>query len=338
MANMTVTQLLKAIAKAQNGLFGEAEMRTYTHSLNALLLGAENELFRNIGNLKMSDEQPTTAILFNRNSIASGTSKSATHSAAAFADTFEKDIAYVKRVQTFKVSQKQADNNQFGYQEILNHNIKNALINLYEDISAFNVAYIDTNRTQVGIDSLLEFDDVTNFQFDVVAGDEDNLFEYLKSSMRKNKYRPTYDMVGDQKNAAEFRRIGAQGGGNSTNLSYTIPGYDYVEEEQIANSALGLGYVWQKGMVAMSTWNEPLNRRGQGSPGDNDGMFTTFREPAFGMLLDLHVIRSIVDTSGSDGNVQDSVDEYELSAIFTTQAAFESTSDATPIFKVVQGA
>ena len=70
MANMTATQLLKAIAKSQNGIFGEAEMRTYTHSLLGMLVGNENEVFRNLNGLKKSDEQPTTAILFNRNSIA----------------------------------------------------------------------------------------------------------------------------------------------------------------------------------------------------------------------------------------------------------------------------
>jgi hypothetical protein len=338
MANMTATQLLKAIVKSQNGIFGEAEMRTFEHSLTGLLLGSQNEVFQGLNTMKLSDEQPTKAILFNRVDIASGTAKAAAHTAAGFADTFEKDIAYVKRVQKFKVSYKQADNNQFGYQEILNHNIKNALINLYEDISAYNVAWLDTNRTQVGVDSLLLFDETTDDQFEVLAADKDNFFEYLKSSMRKNKYRPMYDMVGDQKNAAEYRRIGAQGSGNSTNLSYTIPGFNYVEEEQIANSALGLGYVWQSGMVGMTTWNEPMNRRGGGEPGDNEGMFTTFQDPIFGMLHDLHIQRSIADTSGAGGNVQDVVDEYELTTIFTTQAAFESTADATPIFKVAQQA
>ncbi len=335
---MTASQLLKAIVKSQNGIFGEAEMRTFEHSLTGLLLGNENEVFTGLNSLKMSDEQPTKAILFNRNSITSGTVKAAAHSAAAFADTFEKDIAYIKRVQKFKVSYKQADNNQFGYQEILNHNIKNALINLYEDISIYNVAFLDTNRTQVATDSLLIFDSVTDDQFEVLAGDVDNFFEYTKASMRKNKYRPMYDMVGDQKNAAEFRRIGAQGSANSTNLSYTIPGLNYVEEEQIANSTLGLAYVFQSGMVGMTTWNEPMNRRGFGEPGDNEGMFTTFQDPIFGMLHDLHIQRSIVDTSGSGGNVQDVVDEYELTTIFTTQAAFESTATATPIFKVAQQA
>lgn len=337
MANMTATQLLKAIVKSQTGIFGEAEMRTYKHSLLGMLKGSENEVFRNLNALKKSDEQPTNAILFNRNYVASGTAKEAAHAAAGYADTFEKAVSYIKKQQKFKVSYKQADNNQFSYQEILNHNIKNALLNIYEDMSAYLVAWLDTNRSQVGVDSLIAFDDVTNDQFDVLTADANNFFEYTKAAMRKNKYRAMFDMVGDQLNAAEFRRIGAQGSANATNLSYTIPGINYVEEEQIANSTNGLAYVWQSGMVGMTNWNEPLNRRGHGEPGDNEGMFTTFVDPIFGMTLDLHVKSSIADTSGSAGNVQDVVDEYELTSIFATEGAFESTANATPIFKVVQG-
>jgi len=335
MANMTATQLLKAIVKSQNGIFGEAEMRTYQHSLLGLLLSNENEVFTGLNSMKKSDEQPTTAILFNKTTLASGTAKSAAHTAAGFADTFSKTITYIKRVQKWKVSYKQADNNQFGYQEILNHNIKNALLNLYEDISAYNVAWLDTNKTQVGTNSLMNFV-AANDQFENLAADTNNLFEYIKSSMRKNKYRPIYDMVGDQKNAAEYRRIAAQGASNSTNLAYTIPGFNYVEEEQITNTPLGLGYVWKKGMVGMTTWNEPMNRRGGGDPGANEGMFTTFRDPIFGILHDMHVQRKIADTSGSAGNVQDVVDEYELTTIFTTQGAFSSVATETPIFKVAQ--
>lgn len=338
MANLVTTQVLKAITKAQANIMGMPEMRTYEHSLLGRLMANQNDVFRNIKQIKKSDEQPTKAILFNRNYEASGTAKSAAHAATAFADSFEKDIAFIKRVQTFKVSEKQADNNMFSYEEILQHNIKNAVINLYEDLSAYAVAWLDTNRTQVGIDSLIAFDDVTNFQFDVLGADKDNFFEYMKSGMRKNKYRPMYDVISDQKNAAEFRRLGNQGSGNSTNLAPTIQGIRQVEEEQIANSANGICYAWAAGMVGMTTWNEPLNKRGSGQPDSTTGLFTTFQDPVFGMLHDLHVTRKVGDTSAANGNVQDIVDEYELTSIFTVQGAYEATANATPIFKVVQGA
>jgi hypothetical protein len=337
MANLTATQLLKAITKSQVGIMGDAEMRTWEHSLLAMLLKNDNSVFQNLTALKQSDEQPTKAILFNRNSIASGTAKSATHAAAGFADSFEKDIAFIKRVQKWKVSYKMADNNQFSYEEILQHNIKNALINIYEDLSSYNTAWIDTNRSQVGTDSIMLFDETTNDQFDNVSGDKDRFFDYMKAAMRKNKYRPMYDVVGDQVNAAEFRRLSAQGAGNSANQTYQMPGLNYIEEEQLTASASGSCYAWKSGMVGMTTWNEPQNLRGLGDPGANEGLFTTFDDQVMGMRHDLHVMRSLGDTSGSGGHLQDVVDEYEMTTIFTTQGAFESTATASPIFKFVQG-
>ena len=336
MANLTATQLLKAITKANNTIMGEAEMRTFKHSLIGRLKSNESQVFTDLKTLKQSDEQPTKAILFNRVYTASGTAKVAAHT-GNFADSFEKDIAYIKRVQTFKVSYKQAANNQFGYDAILAHNLKNALINIYEDMSSYSVSWLDTNRTQIATDSIMLFDETTNDQFDNTSGNKDRFFDYLKAAMRKNKFKPVYDVIGDQMNAAEFRRIGAQGSANAANLSYSIPGLDYIEEEQIANSTNGLCYAWSKAMVALSTWNEKLNRQGHGAPGDNQGFFTTMVDPVFGMLFDVHIQRSVADTSGSAGNVQDSVDEFEISAIFTVQHAFESTATQTPIYKFVQG-
>ena len=338
MANLTATQLLKAIVKAQNSIFGEAEMRTYQHSLLGRLIANENQVFTNLNALKQSDEQPTKAILFNRVYTASGTAKTAAHS-GAFGDSFEKDIAYIKRVQPFAVSYKQAANNQFTYEEILSSQMRNAIMNLYEDISAYAVSWLDTNKSQVGTDSIIPFVETgapAPFEFQNPAASKDRFFDYLKAAMRKNKYIPTYDVVGDQTNAAEFRRIAAQGSGNATNLSYTIPGLDYIEEEQIANTANGIAYAWQKGMVGMTSWNERLNRQGFGDPGDNQGFFTTVQDPVFGLLHDLHIKRDISDTSASNGNPQDVVDQYELTTIFTIQGAFISNANETSIFKFAQ--
>ena len=337
MANLTSSQLLKAVTKANMGIMGDAEMRTWEHSLSRMLFGNENNVFRNVKALKQSDGQQTTAILFNRNYVASATAKSASHSAAAFADSFEKDITWVRRVQKFKVSYKQASNNQFSYDDILQHNLKNALINLYEDISTYNVAWLDTNRSQVGTDSIMLFDETTNYQFDNLTANSARFFDNLKAAMRKNKYRPMYDVVGDQVNAAEFRNTAAQGSANSTNLQYQIPGLNYIEEEQLTSSTNGSCYAWGSGMVGATSWNEQINIAGHGDIDGTAGLFSTISDDIMGLRHDLHVQRSIADTSGSAGNVQDVVDEYEVATTFTVQGAFESTSNATPIFKFVQG-
>lgn len=335
MPNLTDTQLLAAITKAHNTMMGAPEFRDYQHSALKLALSSESDVFRNLNQLKQSDEQPTKVDLIKRVYTASGTAKSASHSAAGFADSFVKDITYLKRTQTFKVSYKQADNNRFGYDEILQSEIKNKLMSMYADLSTYFTGWLDTNRTQVGVDSLIAFDDVTNFQFDNPTAEAEFLFENIKAAMRKNKYMTPLDVVADQAIAKKYRKLAANGTMNADNTAYQIPGIDLVEEPQL--SSADSAYVWQKGLVGMTTWNEPMNRRGEGSVGDNQGLFTTFRDPILGYNHDLHVVRSIADTSGSGGNVQDVVDEYEMTTIFTVQGAWESTANATPIFKFVQG-
>lgn len=335
MPNLTDTQLLSAITKAHNTIMGAPEFRDYEHSALKLALASESDVFRNLNQLKQSDEQPTKVDLIKRVYTASGTAKSASHSAAAFADSFVKDITYLKRVQKFKVSYKQADNNRFGYQEILQSEIKNKLMSMYADLSTYFTGWLDTNRTQVAVDSLIDFDEVTNYRFDNPSGEADFLFENIKAAMRKNKYMTPLDVVADQGIAKKYRKLASNGTMNADNTAYQIPGIDLVEEPQLASA--DSAYVWQKGLVGMTTWNEPMNRRGEGSVGDNQGLFTTFRDPILGYDHDLHVVRSIADTSASGGNVQDVVDEFEMTTIFTVQGAFESTANATPIFKFVQG-
>ena len=336
MPNLTDTQLLAAITKANQSIMGAAEFRDYEHSTLKKLLDAENDVFRNLNQLKQSLEQPTKVDLFKRVYTASGTAKSAAHAAAAFPDSFTKDVTYIQRSQTFKVSYKQADNNRFGYDEILQSEMKNKIMSMYLDLSTYVIAWLDANRSQVGVDSILLFDETTNDQFDNTAPNKEFLFEYIKSAMRKNKYNGIYDIVADQRMAALYRKLAANGVSNADNTAYQIPGIDLVEEPQLAISAGGTGYVWQKGLVGMTTWNERANVRGEGSIGNNEGLFTTMSDPILPMRHDVHVIRSVADTSASAGNVQDIVDEYELTVTFTVQGAFESTANATPIFKVVQ--
>lgn len=337
MANLTDTQLLAAITKANNSIMGAAEFRDYEHSTLKTMLAAENDVFRNLNQLKESLEQPTKVDLFTRVYTASGTAKEAAHSAAAFPDSFTKDVVYLQRQQKFKVSYKQADNNRFGYDGILQSEMKNKIMSMYLDLSTYVTSWLDTNRSQVGVDSIIAFDETTNDQFDVLAADKDFFFEYLKAAMRKNKYNGMLDVVADQRLAASYRKLAANGTMNADNTAYQIPGIDLVEEPQLAISAGGLGYAWQKGLVGMTTWNERANTRGEGSIGNNEGLFTTMPDPVLPFSHDVHIKRGVADTSGSAGNVQDIVDEYELTCTYTVQGAWESTANATPIFKIVQG-
>ena len=335
MANLSDTQLLAAIARASNQIQDSGEFRDYDHSAVKLLLMGENDVFRDLNAMKQADSQPTKVDLNKKVYTASGSAKSASHSAAAFPDSFVKDITYLRKTQTFKVSNKQADGNRLTYESILHYEMKNKLQSLYLDLSTEIVAWLNTNRTEVATSSILTFDGV-NFKFDNSLTDLNLFFEYLKSSMKKNKYNATFDIAGDQRIASLYRQLAANGRTNADNTEFQLPGINMVEEPQMSIVDGGQCFAWQRGMVGMTTWNELLNRRGSGSVGNNEGLFTTMTDPIFGFELDLHVKRNIVDTSGAVGNVQDIVDEYELAITYALEGTWESTADASHIFKFLQ--
>lgn len=337
MANLTDTQRLAAIRKATDFLIDKGEFRDYQHSATKALLAGENEVFRNLNQLKQSDIQPTKVDLNKRVYTASGTAKSASHAAAAFPDSFTKDITYTRLTQTFKVSYKQADMNRLSYEDILRHELKNKLISLYTDLSTDVITWLNTEKSQVGADGLMTFDETTNHIYTNVLADRDVLFDYVKSTQLLNKYNGNNTvMVGDQRIAALYRKLASNGMMNADNTAFQIPGIELYEEPQITIGASSTAYVWERGLVGMTTWNEPLNRRGHGGTGENSGLFTTMSDPTFGFDLDLHIKNSVADTSGSAGNVQDVVDEYEIALTYAKEGSWTSTANESHIFKVVQ--
>ena len=144
------------------------------------------------------------------------------------------------------------------------------------------------------------------------------------------------DIVADQRLSALYSQLGWQGAGNSQNTASQMAGVNLVEEAQMTLDTNSNGFFWERGTVGMTTWNEALNRRGSGSIGNNEGLFTTMVDPVFGVQLDMHVVRGIADTSASAGNVQDIVDEYEIALTYATEGAWLSTANETSIFKIVQ--
>lgn len=337
MANLTDTQKLAAIVTASRSLKDNTEFRDYEHSTIKVLLDGEQDLFRDLNRMKTSDIQPTKVALNKKVYTASGTAKSATHAATAFADSFMKTITYTRLTQKFKISYKQADMNILSYQEILNYELKNKLQSLYADLSTAQIAWLNTNRSQVGADSLMTFDETTNDRYDNLLADRDVLFDYVKAAQKKNKYNANSTVgVADQRMAALYRKLASNGRTNADNTAFQLPGIELVEEPQMTIGTDSTGFFWQKGLVGMTTWNEPLNMRGSGSFDSNAGLFTTMQDPTFGFLYDLHAKNGVVDTSAAGGNVQDKVDEYEISLTFATEGSWESTSNASHIFKVVQ--
>jgi len=339
MANYIPTNILKAISKA-TGLFGQAEFREGSNATLALMAKNEPLVFKNVKALKQSDKQPTEAIMQKRVVEASGTAKSAAHASAGFDDSFVAPIDYVRRTQTFSVSYKMAENNQFGYQEQLNAALANRMMNLRKDINAYILAQLSANKTQIATDSIIAFDG-TNDAFANPLLEADFLAANLKAALKKNKYSGVVDVIAEQKAFRSLVHSNAQGIGNDENLFWQFGNMNIAEEETLEVPAAFLGgylYAFQSGFAGITSWNEPINRNGEYSnAGDNKGLFTTIADPVIpGLTYDVHVKGGVSDSSGSNGHEQDIVDEYEVTAIFAFGSAFLSTATETPIIAVGQ--
>ncbi len=337
MANLTATNLLKAISKAE-AQFAAAETREGSNGALRLLMQNEPLTFLNANALKQSISQPSKAIIQTRQSTASGTAKEHDH-AGAIGDSAENDITYVIRQQKFAVSYKLAENNQFSYQEQLNHNLSEKMRLLRKDVNAYGLAQLAAGKAATATDSIISFS-ALNDAFENPLAEADNLAYNIKAALAKNQYFTPVDIISDQLLYKELSKTAAQGSGNSTNQIWQFNGLSMVEDETLSDGTYTDGYLYafSRGMAGMTSWNEPINRMSQyNSQGSNVGLFTTIQDPMIPNLrYDVHVVNKLADTSGSNGNSQDVVDEYEVSAVVAFGSAYVTATDESPIFAVGQ--
>ncbi len=337
MPNLTATNLLKAISKAE-AQFAAAETRQGSNATLNLLMRNEPLVFQNANALKNSISQPSTAIIQTRQNTASGTAKEHDH-AGAIGDSAEYPITYVTRQQKFAVSYKLAENNQYSYQDQLNHNLSEKMRLLRKDLNAYGLAQLAANKAATATNSLISFN-ATNDAFENPAAQAEELAYNVSAALVKNDYTTPIDIVADQILFKALSKAAAQGEGNSENQIWQFPGLSMVQEETLSDGTYTGGYLYafSSGMAGMTSWNEPINRSSQyNSEGANVGLFTTVADPFVpGLSYDLHVVNKLADTSGSNGNSQDVVDEYEVSAIVAFGNAYVSATDESPIFAIGQ--
>lgn len=333
------TEIQKAIAKAESGL-GDAEFREGSNATSKLLFNNATSAFANLTSLKESLSQPTEAILQKRVSEATTANKTAVHT-GNFGDSFVKPIAFVQTTRNFAVSYKLAENNQFGYQEQLSAGMTNAVMDIREQINAYGLANLAAVKTQVAEGATLLTWDGANFKYTNEAAKIEKAASNIKAAARKNKYGQSLDIIGGQQLVSDLVHNSAQGSSNDENLSYQFGGLSIAEEELLDEATLGakgFGYIMPKGMVGMTSWNEPINRSGAGGVDQNRGLFTTIKDSVIqGLRYDVHVIRGVADNAvTSKTYYQDPTDQYQVTAIYTFSHSLISVANESPLFAFEQ--
>ncbi len=317
MANYVPSAL--ATAQAMIGRkYNEAELRRKVRPAVALAVRNQDYATPNHVQLKTADNRPVDVMYLTRIAAGAATAKVAKHTGNK-GDSNKVTLSWSRFVETFRISRKQADNNVVGWQQMLNNQIEQAVLNILDRMETAAMAYLVANRLQIAAPGTFGAGtwDATNFTLDVSAGNKARFVQFAKSFLQGRYHRGDYDMIADLTEYRELEYQAAQGASNSVNTSALFTGVNIVPTTDtiLAAKTGGSAIIMPAGQFAGLVWNEKLNRRGLDAGENNVGVFGTMADPfGSGVNLDISVYQDRADESASGGNVQDVKDEWEITA------------------------
>jgi len=288
-------------------------------------------------NQKSSDSQTVTIKSLEKQTASVGSAREYNHTGAV-GDSGTVNLSYSIYSRPFKYSLKRADYNVFSQGEMIGKQILSAAIDLHSDIETAQMAYLNTNKTQVVISASPQSGewDATNYLFGVLNADKDQYFQWLKMFMKEQYYAAPFDVINNIRAQGHAQFLGQQGQGNATNLGWQIDGMDMGASSELAN-ATGydqMSYIIPQGGVGLVDWIPALNRLGHGNIFQNGGQYSTMPDPlGSGMTFAVHQYATGVDNDGAGSETQDVDIQVELSVDIAPFKAPMSTTNLTPIIK-----
>jgi len=334
MANYADSALLAAVGVLDKK-FNSKELRKPEYGAFDAFLSKRDILIPSYRDIWKAEQQTLTAKYLKRTS-GSVTNARSCSPTASFGDSGTFDLSWKTYARTVKSSVKIFENNNYSAVQALSNDIYNAFMDLYADIEADAVAYLEAHRNGVQGNRTLNTWDAVNDVMQVVHADRDNYLNYIKTEMIADNYRQNLMDIHSVNLLAMYRQQFAQGASNDENLKFQFPGFTHHMSQSITNSsdAFGTSYIVEDGGIAVLDFIPFLNRMGKKADGGE--VWTTMPDP-FGYPLTWSVYRTdgCADTSGGGlgGSTQDYVVIYEISIDLTFQSAPLTTTDETVIDK-----
>lgn len=325
-----------------NERFTKAEMRYKPSPVFMALLRGSNILMGDYKTLKTADNRAIKGYLKNRASRSLGSARTSSRTGAV-ADATEVDFTWTTYQDKFATSMKRADDKVFSDAEIMAHEIENSFINMYLGIESALVTWLDTNKNQVSSPAsgtlLNATFNATNDVYEVAGADANEFWHLISSIYRQESYNESqFEIIADSLKARQAAYIAQQGAGNSTNLGWQFSGLNVQESVEVydANYVSGLTYAFPVGMAGILDWIPRQNREGKGDFDSYNGGYGTIVDPMTGLQFALHGYTERADTSGSSGQTQDLVTQWEMSIDLSPNKAPQTTANASPIFAIGQ--
>jgi len=323
MANYATSALAKAQVKASLQ-FGANETRSKTPSVMALAVQNSAISIPRADVERVHEKRVVDINFFSKINAGSATAKSAEHT-GSIGDSSKVNLVYVSHVETFSLPHKLADNNVFGYEEILTNQYTQAWKNLVQrhDQSAFDLAIASRCQlaaaglvTPLAAAGLAGAWNGTTFALEIPVADKNLRLQKAEAFMQARYFNGQYDVIADLATNSDFQFLVNQGAGNNQNTAFQFGNSMITKTQGIVSSAYALGafLILPKGGLAGINWNDPMNKRNE-NVGGTVGMFTTVADPfGYGVTADLSMYTKRADTSGDtvSGSVQDLLDQYEI--------------------------
>lgn len=343
---MIATKLLEARAAITDTNNKKFELKSNRTNITEGFLKYSDQAFPNLAELRSSTKRATKATYISRTDFSLGSAKSCSPSGTAASSAIVA-LEWLQKTFTVQVSEKVHFGNEITAQTALQSALFQAEINALwkgsTGVDAALAAFLNTNRTQVNATSdgsgQSTWDSV-NYISKFAAADKDDFYTYLAGEMELNGYDPMYQEFCDTMwAAAQTRIIKAQGAGNDTNTAYQFDGsFETSRSNLITKDTYyqSKHFIVPTGGVSMVTWNDPLNRKLNGTPQDNAtgvyGLYESILYP--GVYFDTFSKKSCADTTAAGGDVQDQTWDIEMTLNYAPAVMPMSESGLTPIFKV----
>ncbi|WP_346320774.1 hypothetical protein [Chitinophaga sp. YIM B06452] len=337
MPNFSPSNLVKAQARLIDR-FTEAELRSKQSPALALALKNRSILIPTHEQLRTREDRPVEAYVLARTKRATTAARTHNH-AGNRGGSFAMPLSWTSFVDKFSISLKQLDNNVFAFEEALGQQLLNSAINIHESLETFLIDYLIAQRSQINAATSGGTWNATNDAFEIALANKSRFYQLAKSMMRQNNYRGTFDVLASSLTYVDGEFYANQGGGNQTNTNFQFTGLNIQESVELedANYAGGISLIMPAGQFAGLPWIPKQNREGHGDYNSYLGGYGSILDPTgSGLTLAVHGYTQRADTSGSNGNTQDDVMEFEISLDLAPALAPLSVATESVVFEVAQ--
>lgn len=317
MANWQPTVLLNALAELTDPANKDLRAPQYgaTEAFNAekrnVIMNYDE--FRNVQNQSDLQTKQVDYIIRSTDSVTNSRSASLT---GAMGDSLRDTLTFVTYTRQFTISDDLVRNNTQKAAKMMAAQLRNARLDIGASIETAAVTKLEAFKNTVSkaaTSGVLATWDSSNYVLEVAKADQDLYWNYLSTDMKNLNFFGQYQSIHNNNANALINRQMAQGAGNSANLTYQFPEFDFYTSNSVTNLSdyFTTGYVVPKGTIGLVDWIPGKFKEGLVNHAEWDFMgipdpFGTFDQ------MSLAVQKKVQSGAGYSGSTQDAVWLYEV--------------------------